>query len=331
MSNPKSNSAPTNTRRRQYRIGQVSISEINRVLQDMGLRLDQVDAIGQDPDVKGRTLRNIRPESLVKHAANHQDGGADEISIAALSGEAADEQKSAWAKVSGKPTTFAPAAHKTTHQDGGADEISIAALSGEAADEQKSAWDKVSGKPTTLIESTAVLVDHKLIRGDGGARNVQDSTILITDAGIMMNPGQPAFMAAMNTSQLNVTGDATMYSITGAFWTERYDQNNNFANGIFTAPVTGRYHFDMIISVYGILAAHTVLYSILSTSNGDKYLEQVNPYQIATATGYLFISSSLDVEMDVNDVAYMKVQVHHGTKVIDVETGNTKFSGHLVC
>ena len=60
MSNPKSNSAPTNTRRRQYRIGQVSISEINRVLQDIGLRLDQVDAIGQDPDVKGRILRNLK-------------------------------------------------------------------------------------------------------------------------------------------------------------------------------------------------------------------------------------------------------------------------------
>jgi len=64
VSNPIPNSAPTNTRRRQYRIGQVSISEINRVLQDIGLRLDQVDAIGQDPDIKGRILRNLSSGTL---------------------------------------------------------------------------------------------------------------------------------------------------------------------------------------------------------------------------------------------------------------------------
>jgi len=66
VSNPTPNSTPTNTRRRQYRIGQVSLSEINRVLQDIGLRLDQVDAIGQDPDIKGRILRNLSSGTLAK-------------------------------------------------------------------------------------------------------------------------------------------------------------------------------------------------------------------------------------------------------------------------
>jgi len=91
--------------------------------------------------------------AFAAHKTSHQDGGSDELSIAALSGEAADEQRSAWAKVSGKPTTFPPAAHKVSHQDGGADKISIAGLLGEATDEQKSAWAKVSGKPATFPPS----------------------------------------------------------------------------------------------------------------------------------------------------------------------------------
>jgi len=45
------------------------------------------------------------------HSARHENGGADEINVAGLSGELADEQKSNWSKVSGKPTEFTPEAH----------------------------------------------------------------------------------------------------------------------------------------------------------------------------------------------------------------------------
>lgn len=50
---------PTTTRRRQYRIGQMTLAEINRVLQDVGLRMDQVDAVAQNPDIKGRKIINL--------------------------------------------------------------------------------------------------------------------------------------------------------------------------------------------------------------------------------------------------------------------------------
>jgi len=84
------------------------------------------------------------------HKTSHQDGGTDEISVEGLAGVLAAEQKSSWSGVSGKPSTFTPAAHASSHQDTGSDEISIAALSGESADEQKSTWAKVSGKPSTF-------------------------------------------------------------------------------------------------------------------------------------------------------------------------------------
>lgn len=90
--------------------------------------------------------------AAVAHKTTHQDGGADEISIAGLSGQAADDQPAAAhdlggtkhqsstlaqlnAKVSdanlddsGDPRT--PSGHKASHQDGGADEISVAGLIG---------------------------------------------------------------------------------------------------------------------------------------------------------------------------------------------------------
>ncbi|MBW2672663.1 MAG: hypothetical protein JRD89_04495 [Deltaproteobacteria bacterium] len=70
------------------------------------------------------------------HADTHQAGGADQINVANLSGELADPQKSAWDKVSGKPSAYPPEAHATAHQDGGADQINVAGLSGELADPQ---------------------------------------------------------------------------------------------------------------------------------------------------------------------------------------------------
>lgn len=56
------------------------------------------------------------------HAASHQNGGGDEISVAGLSGVLADAQTAA--------------SHVATHENGGGDELSVAGLSGALADPQ---------------------------------------------------------------------------------------------------------------------------------------------------------------------------------------------------
>lgn len=60
--------------------------------------------------------------SVPAHASTHENGGADEISVAGLVGLLADSQT--------------PLAHKTSHENGGADEISVVGLSGLLADAQ---------------------------------------------------------------------------------------------------------------------------------------------------------------------------------------------------
>jgi len=71
------------------------------------------------------------------HKATHQDGGSDEISVSDLSGELADEQKSAWSKVSGKPSAYPPAIHRISHELVGSDEIDVTGLRGELLHDQK--------------------------------------------------------------------------------------------------------------------------------------------------------------------------------------------------
>lgn len=78
------------------------------------------------------------------HKITHQDGGSDELSVEALAGDLADAQESTWSRVSGKPTTFDPAAHKDSHKDGGADEIDATGLVGRVTYVDRgnaSAWD----------------------------------------------------------------------------------------------------------------------------------------------------------------------------------------------
>jgi hypothetical protein len=82
----------------------------------------------------GSSWVELTVATVAAHKTTHQNGGSDEINVAGLSGELADDQPTTWTKVSSKPSTFTPSAHKTTHQDGGSDEISIAGLSGEPAE-----------------------------------------------------------------------------------------------------------------------------------------------------------------------------------------------------
>jgi hypothetical protein len=92
------------------------------------------------------------------HASTHQNSGSDEISVAGLSGELADDQPPKAHALGGAKHTSAtlaelnalvsdatldstsdtrvPVNHSTAHENGGADEISVAGLSGELADNQ---------------------------------------------------------------------------------------------------------------------------------------------------------------------------------------------------
>lgn len=68
------------------------------------------------------TAVNALEAAPTAHKTTHDNGGADEISVAGLSGLLADGQT--------------PLAHKTSHQNGGSDQVSLAGLTGEATTPQ---------------------------------------------------------------------------------------------------------------------------------------------------------------------------------------------------
>lgn len=57
------------------------------------------------------------------HHTTHETGGSDEVSVSGLFGVLSEEQYSAWAKISGIPSTFPPEGHHAKHEIGGTDEV----------------------------------------------------------------------------------------------------------------------------------------------------------------------------------------------------------------
>lgn len=61
-----------------------------------------------------------------------------------------------------------------------------------------------------IITSSAVITDHAVVRGDGGARLVQDSLVIVDDAGLITAPGGAVLGGAANRSLISATGVLTM-------------------------------------------------------------------------------------------------------------------------
>lgn len=193
--------------------------------------------------------------------------------------------------------------------------------------------DGVAANPTVSVDGTVVtassaITDNRVVRGDGGARGVQETTISVTDAGEMTNASQPSFLAEAS-AQANVTGDGTNYTV--VFDTEIFDQNADFdGTSTFTAPVTGKYCFCVEIQLDNVAAGHTTCNMDLITSNRTWRFVSVNPGAVQQS-GFWAFNGAMFTEMEAADTAVVQIKISGSTKTVDVVAGFTKFSGFLVC
>jgi len=172
------------------------------------------------------------------------------------------------------------------------------------------------------------ITDNAVVRGDGGAKGVQESTASITDSGEMTNTSQPAFLVLSNTGQNNLT-TGVLHTI--LYQNERFDQGSNFnsTTGIFTAPVTGRYQFNVLVQLLDVDNAATFIDFIIFTSNLG-YQIQISPDDFISVDTVYGDTYSLLVDMDANDTAEFRIRITGGAAQTDVQSSANAFSGYLV-
>lgn len=156
-----------------------------------------------------------------------------------------------------------------------------------------------------------------------------------TSAGEITKPLTPAFLSYLGTTDSDVTGDGTNFTLgSGNALTVVFDQGGDFnTNGTFTAPVTGRYFFNSSVRLDDLTASHTTTYIQLVTSNASYTSLLFDGGGAFSPGDFLIIPVSAFVDMDASDTATISVFAIGGAKVVDVVAlgRGSSFSGFLVC
>lgn len=255
---------------------------------------------------------------LGPHKTTHQDGGADEITVAALSGLLADSQT--------------PLAHKTSHQDAGTDEISLAALDGEPSTltTHKGLTTGIHGvgagtvgimnadKTITDADAdtkiqTEESADEDKIRMDVKAVEA----FLLDDAGVLTLAKQSRARAYRATSGQTITTDTFTKVQLNA---ENYDEQAEFdstTNYRFTAKTAGYYLAIGQVMYRATVANHRI--AAIIRRNGSDIAQNLFPtngqsYVTSNATDavYLAVGDYLELwtyqDCGVNEIIHESLQ-----------------------
>lgn len=181
-------------------------------------------------------------------------------------------------------------------------------LQGSRAKIQNGYYERIeiqSGSIRNTIDSAAI---NHWASGAGGlfdsgtgtiTRNIYDSDLAayITDI-------KPRFLARAPADVLNQTGAGAQVTIG---FSEIFDDNNNFSSDTFTAPITGRYQLNAVVSLSALSTAATLTSLRIITSN-RTYLttKGLNPKAGGLQDS---ISMSVVADMDAGDTATVTIQV----------------------
>ena len=157
------------------------------------------------------------------------------------------------------------------------------------------------------------------------------TTIKLDGDGYVTTPQQPAFEVTLSSIHPTTTGTYTI-----PFNTSRHNMGShlNTANGVFTAPVTGFYHFDCQILLHSVSNTDDALHVAFYQNDTHKsYFNLRAPGESANGSvgygEYLPVIGTVSSYMNANDT--MKVQVQAGGGSVGVWlTDWCSFSGFLI-
>jgi len=161
-----------------------------------------------------------------------------------------------------------------------------------------------------------------LVIGKGSALGTTTSMFFDVN-GIITKPLQPAFQAKPATNQANIANNGVV-----VFGTEIFDNNGDFASNVFTAPVTGRYQFNVSLGLVVVDSAAAFIGLDLVTSNRHYYVI-IDP-DFGQDAAYWELTLPILADMDASDTAQVNFLQSGGTIQADVQNSHTTFSGYLV-
>ena len=256
------------------------------------------------------------------HKTSHQDGGSDEISVAALSGQLADSQPSSWTLVSGKPSTFPPEAHKVNHEALGSDPLT-ALLRAIITDFFGSPfWASIPDKPSTFAPSA-----HKTSHQDAGSDEISVAGL----SGLLADPQTPLALPkfAVNKNGVDQTGVVSGVWTKVTFTTEEYDTNDTYdaPNSKWIPGIIGKAEIIATLT-WAIVVDQTANY-ISIFKNGAEYKSM---FKQNSGTGLQSACLVFDVLIDVV-TDYFEIYAYQDSgsnRTINGATGHTLFMGHML-
>ena len=149
-----------------------------------------------------------------------------------------------------------------------------------------------------------------------------NTRMTIDQHGRITKPAQPCFLAHLTSRVSNATGAGAGFSTSGKTFTEVYDIGSNFSNGLFTAPVTGKYilYGTLYFINTGTANNQTIIY--VETSNRGYNALRSHGNNIFPYQGNF--SFSIVADMDASDTFYINCNMYGGSSnTVHIEGAST--------